>query len=137
MAQCSFGGHPNFFMVKNIYFLISHNFITYYKQFLAIIIFVGVILMVFYPNLRDLGVQLSSDLSFSLHIENIVTAVSRLAGWGLRRRSRSTMMAVLKTIIQPKLDYCSQLHSPSQQEQINKIESVQRHFTSKIRFRKH
>ena len=34
-------------------------------------------------NLRDLGVQLSTDLSFSTHIENIVIAASRLAGWGL------------------------------------------------------
>ena len=83
-------------------------------------------------NIRDLGVQLSSDLSFSTHIENIVISSSQLAGWALRtfrRRSRSIMLTIFKTLIQPKLDYCSQLYSPTRQELINKIESVQRHFT--------
>ena len=35
------------------------------------------------PHLRDLGVQLSSSLNFSIHIENTVTAASKLVGWGL------------------------------------------------------
>ena len=44
------GGTLIFHGEKNIYiFLISNNFITYYKQFQAIIIFVVVILMVFTP----------------------------------------------------------------------------------------
>ena len=34
--------------------------------------------------------------------------------------------------MQPKVDYCSQLWSPGDQESINKLESVQRHFTSKV-----
>ena len=42
------------------------------------------------------------------------------------------MLTILKTLIQPKLDYCSQLFSPTKQEQINKIESIQRNFTSNI-----
>ena len=42
------------------------------------------------------------------------------------------MITILKTLIQPKLDYCSQLYSPTKQEHINKIESVQRNFTSHI-----
>ena len=86
-------------------------------------------------NLRDLGVQLATDLTFNLHIETIVTSAARLAGWGLRtfrRRSRSIMKTILKTLIQPKLDYCSQLFSPTNQESINRIESVQRNFTSHI-----
>ena len=33
-------------------------------------------------NLRDLGVRLSSDLSFSLHIEKVVTIASQMVGWG-------------------------------------------------------
>ena len=42
------------------------------------------------------------------------------------------MLIIFKTLIQPKLDYCSQLYSPTRQELINKIESVQRNFTSHI-----
>ena len=86
-------------------------------------------------DLRDLGVQLSSDLSFKLHIEKTVAGASKLAGWGLRSfrsRNKAVMKTIWKSLVQPKLDYCSQLWSPGDQESINKIESVQRHFTSKV-----
>ena len=59
-------------------------------------------------DLRDLGVQLSSNLSFNVHIENTVTAASKLVGWGLRTfwgRSRKVMLTLLKSFVQPKLDY--------------------------------
>ena len=42
------------------------------------------------------------------------------------------MKTIWKTLIQPKMDYCSQLWSPSDQDSIVKLESVQRHFTSKV-----
>ena len=86
-------------------------------------------------DLRDLGVQLSSNLSFNIHIENTVTAASRLVGWGLRTfwsRSRLVMLTLLKSLVQPKLDYCSQLWSPSDQTSINKLESVQHHLINRI-----
>ena len=86
-------------------------------------------------NLRDLGVQLSSDLSFKVHVEKTVAGASKLTGWGLRtfrRRSMNVMKTIWKSLVQPKMDYCSQLWSPGDQESINKLESVQRHFTSKV-----
>ena len=49
-----------------------------------------------------------------------------------RRRSRNTMITIWKSLIQPKLDYCSQLWSPSDQVSIAMLESVQRNFTSMI-----
>ena len=87
-------------------------------------------------DLRDLGVQLSSDLSFSIHIENTVNAASRIAGWGLRTfysRCRRVMLTILKSLVQPRLDYCSQLWSPSDQGSINKIESIQYNLVNRIR----
>ena len=42
------------------------------------------------------------------------------------------MVTVWKCIVQPKLDYCSQLWSPSNQANIAKLENVLRNFTSKI-----
>ena len=42
------------------------------------------------------------------------------------------MKQIWKTLVQPKLDYCSQFWSPGDQASINKIESVQRHFLSKV-----
>ena len=89
-------------------------------------------------DLRDLGVRLSSDLSFSIHIENTVASASKLVGWGLRTfrgRGRLVMLTLLKSLVQPKLDYCSQLWSPGDQTSINKIEDVQRHLLSRIKDR--
>ena len=86
-------------------------------------------------HLRDLGVEISSDLTFAVHIQNVVTSSSKLAGWALRtfrRRSKMVMMTIWKCLVQPKMDYCSQLWSPSNQAAIAQLESVQRHFTSKI-----
>ena len=86
-------------------------------------------------DLRDLGVRISSNLSFDIHIENTVTAASKLVGWGLRTfagRSRLVILTLLKSLVQPKLDYCSQLWSPSDQTSINRIESVQRNLVDRI-----
>ena len=87
-------------------------------------------------DLRDLGVRLSSDLSFSIHIENTVISASKLVGWGLRTfwgRGRLVMLTLLKSLVQPKLDYCSQLWSPGDQASINKIEAVQHHLLNRIK----
>ena len=35
-------------------------------------------------HLRDLGVEMSSDVNFNVHIGNVVTSVSRLVGWSMR-----------------------------------------------------
>ena len=87
-------------------------------------------------DLRDLGVRVSSNLNFDIHIENICLAASRLVGWGLRTfagRGRLVMLTLLKSLIQPKLEYCSQLWSPSDQNSINKLEQIQRQIVDRIR----
>ena len=86
-------------------------------------------------HLRDLGVQVGNDCTFSTHIENTVAAGTKLAGWALRsfrRRSKQLMLTIWKSMVQPKLDYCSVLWSPSDQASIARLESVARHFTSKV-----
>ena len=86
-------------------------------------------------HLRDLGVEMSNDLTFTLHISNIVTAANSLVGWAMRtfrRRSKLVMLTIWKSLIQSKLDYTSQLWSPSDQTSIGRLESVARHFTAKI-----
>ena len=86
-------------------------------------------------HLRDLGVEMSCDLSFTVHIENTVAAATKLVGWALRtfrRRSKTVMLTIWKSIIHSKLDYTSQLWSPSDQASISSLESVARNFTSKI-----
>ena len=43
------------------------------------------------------------------------------------------MLTLMKSLVQPKLDYCSQLWSPSDQGSINKLEAVQRHLVGRIK----
>ena len=43
------------------------------------------------------------------------------------------MLTLWKSLIQPRLDYCSQLWSPADQMSINKLESVQYHLINKIK----
>ena len=86
-------------------------------------------------HLRDLGVEMASDLTFSIHIQNTVSGANKLIGWALRtfrRRSKQVMLTIWKSIIQAKLDYTSQLWSPRDQASIGSLESLARNFTSKI-----
>ena len=86
-------------------------------------------------ELRDLGVKVSTDLSFNLQVEKAVATASQVAGWGLRTfrtRSKRVMLQLLKSLVQPHLDYCSQLWSPSSQQLINKIEGVQKSLVNRI-----
>ena len=86
-------------------------------------------------NLKDLGIEVSSDFTFKMHVNKAVTSASRLSGWSLRsfrRRSSGVMRTIWRSIIQPRFDYCSQLWSPNDQSSINLIESVQKSFLSRI-----
>ena len=59
-------------------------------------------------HLRDLGVEISCDLTFKAHINKAVTGASRLAGWGLRtfrRRGAGLMRTLWQSLVQPRLDY--------------------------------
>ena len=79
-------------------------------------------------SLRDLGAIPDSDLSFTLQISRAIQRASQMIGWALRTfkgRSRLLLITVLKSLVQPHLDYCSQLWCPDFQGQINKIEQVQ------------
>ena len=88
--------------------------------------------------LRDLGVMISSDLSFSSQVELTVERGRNMTGWALwtfRRRGRYLMLTILRSLVQPRLDYCSQLWSPRDQYSINLLEGVQHNFLSQIRDR--
>ena len=50
-------------------------------------------------HLRDLGVEMASDLTFSIHIQNTVSGANKLIGWALRtfrRRSKQVMLNICK-----------------------------------------
>ena len=67
-------------------------------------------------HIKDLGVKLSSDATFSRHIGEKVASVKTKIGWVLRTfrtRERQPMLALWKQLILFDLDYCSQLWNPS------------------------
>ena len=86
-------------------------------------------------NIKDLGIHLSNDLTFKFQIQKTITSASKLVGWALRtfhRRSQGIMITIWKCLVQPKIDYCSQLWSPSDQGSISDLEKILRNFTSQI-----
>lgn len=87
-------------------------------------------------SIKDLGVTISNDASFSKHIQNIVTCARNQMGWILRKfatREKKPMMVLFKALIQPiLLKYCCQLWDPWRVAERQALEGIQRTFTNKI-----
>ena len=84
---------------------------------------------------RDLGVTLSGDGTFSMHIINITKKARGQAGWILRTfktREILPMLTLFRSLVLPLLEYCCQLWSPWKVGDKQRLEGVQRFFTSKI-----
>ena len=89
---------------------------------------------------RDLGVQLSSDYSWTPHINILVDAARRVTPWVLSvfsNRSSVTMLTLYKSLIRSRMEYCCPLWNPRLIKDIQQLESVQRTFTSKFQNCKH
>ena len=86
-------------------------------------------------TVRDLGVQISSDLSWSPHIETITDAARQMSAWILsvfESRDEELMLTLYKSLIRSRLEFSCPLWSPTKVEDIVKLEQIQRQFTSKI-----
>ena len=86
-------------------------------------------------HVKDLGVILSSDLKWSIHVKEAVASANKMANWVLSvflDRSQSTMITLYKSIIRSKLEYSCPVWSPSLISDIKKLESTQRSFTRHI-----
>ena len=86
-------------------------------------------------DLKDLGVRMSCDGKFDLHINERCIKGTQMSGWIFRTfASRKVMplMTLFKSLVLPIVEYCCQLWSPKQQGLIKRLESVQRQFTSNI-----
>ena len=85
---------------------------------------------------KDLGVMMSSSGSFSEHINKTCKKAREMCSWILRTfisRSPQLMLTLWKSLVQPILDYCSQLWCPIQPGQVKQLEEVQKNFTRKIK----
>ena len=86
-------------------------------------------------HVKDLGVYMSSDGTFSHHYSKITQAARQLSGWILRTfttREKTCMLTLWKSLVLPKMEYCCQLWSPHKTTDIMSIEAIQRSFTSRI-----
>ena len=87
-------------------------------------------------HLRDLGVTMSADGSFTQHIHEMCQSARNMCSWILRTfqsRSSELMLTLWKSLVLPILDYCSQLWCPVKTGLIQEIEDIQKSFTRKIR----
>ena len=84
---------------------------------------------------KDLGIEMSNDCSFSYHIDKVCSTMLKLSSWTCRTfgsRSRLLFLTVWKSLVVPHHDYCSQLWSPYKLMDIEKLERVQWNFLRKI-----
>ena len=91
-------------------------------------------------DVKDLGVLMSSNLTFSAHIDKVYNKVRQMGGWILRTfnsRSKDILVPLWISLVQPHLDYCSQLWAPSKHTEISKLESLLRTYTNNIKEVRH
>ena len=87
-------------------------------------------------TVKDLGVLMSDDLTFSDHIDKITTKCRKLVYWLFRvfnTREHIPLLKLYKAMVIPRLDYCSQLWLPYKQKELKELEAVQRTYTSRIK----
>ena len=85
-------------------------------------------------NVKDLGLYMSSNGTFSYHIDTVLTKVKNLASWALRNfqtRSTEFILTVWKSVILPRIDYGSNLWTPYKKTDIQSLEMAQKSFLKK------
>ena len=86
-------------------------------------------------QVRDLGIIMSNNATFTLHIRNTVKKARDKMGWVLRvfqSWKRSLILTLLKSLVIPLLEYCCQFWNPWKAKDVQAIEAIQRTFTYKI-----
>ena len=86
-------------------------------------------------HVRDLGITMSNDATFTKHIEEKCSAMKSKIAWIMRTfksRARLPMLTLWKTQVMCHLDYCSQLWSPSKTGSIQNLELLQKTYFNKI-----
>ena len=87
------------------------------------------------PNIKDLGVYISSNLKWSKHIDYIfhkANFVSYHILKSFRTKNIWTWKKLFITYVRPLVEYCTPVWSPHFIKDVNKVERIQRHFTRVI-----
>ena len=86
--------------------------------------------------IRDLGVQMSDNATFTFHISSQCDKIRSKISWVLRTfrtREITPMLTLWKQLILGDHDYCSQLWNPTLVGDIQSLEMLQRSFLKQIR----
>ena len=86
-------------------------------------------------TVKDLGVWTEEDASFEEHIEYLVQTSKVRTGMLLREfetREPELMIKMFNSYVRSRLEYCSLVWNPWKKEDIDKLERVQKNFTSRI-----
>ena len=78
---------------------------------------------------KHLGVEISTNLSFNGHIQNITTSASRSLGFlkrNIRSKNPELREMAYKTLVRPLVEYSSSVWSPYTKSNIARLEMVQR-----------
>ncbi|KAL5251988.1 hypothetical protein ACHWQZ_G014955 [Mnemiopsis leidyi] len=92
---------------------------------------------VLYPTsqLRDLGITVSSNMSWTAQIKNMADKARQKGSWVLsvfNNRSPTIMLTLYKSMVRSLLEYCCPLWDPHKVSDIQELEGVQRAFTARI-----
>ena len=86
-------------------------------------------------QLRDLGVTVSSNLSWTPQIKAMADKARQKAAWVLsvfHTRNSTIMLTLYKSMVRSLLEYCCPLWNPRKMSDIQELEGVQRTFTARI-----
>jgi ribonucleases P/MRP protein subunit RPP40 len=89
-----------------------------------------------FDTVKDLGVIVDSNLSFSPHIDSVISKAKQriyLIFKSFESRDIALFTFAYKTYILPILDYCSSIWSPYKFSAIDRLENVQRFFTKRLK----
>ncbi|KAI8479428.1 hypothetical protein Bbelb_428470 [Branchiostoma belcheri] len=81
------------------------------------------------PNVKYLGVTLTKDLKWSLHISNISSRANRSLGFvrrNIKINSKSIKEAAYRALVRSSLEYASSVWDPHSNKDIATLEKVQR-----------
>ena len=84
--------------------------------------------------MKDLGVIMDHKGTFKQHITKVRNRCMQVSAWLLRtfeNRSIKFLRFLFRTYISPHLDYCSQIWTPVQCQEIDSLEAVVRAWTRK------
>ena len=87
-------------------------------------------------EIKDLGILFDSKLSFSAHISKIIGCAKQrlfLLYKCFITKDSALLIKAFTIYVRPMLEYCSQVWSPYTKHDVDRIESVQRLFTKRLR----